>query len=119
MPRAPPSSELVSDAAEAAPARDAGAEPTAMSVTSVTTTPSRRAPTAAPATGGGRDPPACPTARYPSAPTARPPATSVALDRRGGRRGASVEPAMKPSASGTVHRPATSGERPTTDWRYW
>jgi hypothetical protein len=54
----------------------------------------------------------------PTAASARPPAITNAGRTRRTASGASIEPAMSPPEEGTVHRPATRGESPSTSCRY-
>ena len=115
MPSAPPSSAAVSEIPDAAPAFSAGAEPTTISVVRPNTGPMperdhhRRddeldQAVVGPAPGSARP------ARRPPRPARRPPRWPAGS--RDSTRGASCEPTTKPTAPGTDHSPASSGDMP-------
>ena len=122
MPSAPPNSLLVSDNADAAPARSGGAAPSTMSVVNVTTGVSPIEKTIEPATSiasGEATSSTSASSTKPAAETAMPPAITLAGWKRRTIAGVNIEPTMKASADGNPHRPACSGDRPSTDCRYW
>ena len=121
MPRAPPSSAPVSDRAAADPARSGGADPMIRSVASVPTGATPMEKTTDPATTTP-SPPAPPTWVWrPNRAAARPRPPAIPRPGRARRAstGVSIDPATSPQAEGSVHRPAWSGDRPRTSWRYW
>ena len=119
MPSAPPSSELVSEIAAAAPARSGGAEPTIRSVPSVITGARPREKIVVPTTmpvrplSATRD-----SATRPSAATISPVPISQGGRTRRPSAGATMDPTMNPADQGNVHSPAASGDSPRTSWRY-
>src|SRR5687768_16458502 len=105
MPSAPPSSEQVSDSADAAPEREGGADPTISSVAMPATGESPSAKTVEPATITPSDPARAITPK-PTAASASPPAITNAGRTPGKASGASMAPAMKPADDGSDHKPA-------------
>src|SRR5215218_5508611 len=121
IPKAPPNSALVSEIPEAAPAFSGGALPTMMWVARVPTGAMRREKVTDPATSIADPEPApiCATTPRPTAESIRPAAITNAGRTRRATSSASMEPAISPPADGSVHKPASSGERPSTSCRYW
>ena len=120
MPRAPPSSDPVSEIPEAAPACSRGADPTISSVVAVNTgaNPSETI-TEAVITSVRSSVPSTPVSiARPTAPIARPAPITYAGRTRRRIQGATWDPTMKPTADGNDHRPASSGDSPSTSWRY-
>ena len=121
MPRAPPSSAPVSEIPEAAPACSGGAEPTISSVVSPNTGASPSEMITEPSTSG-TSPPVTSTwesRNRPTADRARPPEITKAGRTLCRTRGANWLPMMNAAAEGSDHSPASSGDSPTTNWRYW
>ena len=121
MPSAPPNSELVSEIPAAAPARSGGAAPTMMSVASVNTGARPRAKTTEPLTtvASPSSPLTWASNTKPAAASTSPAAITEAGRLRRTNSGVSSEPTMKPAADGSVQRPASKGDNPSTSWRYW
>ncbi len=120
MPSAPPNSELVSEIAEAAPARAGGAAPMARSAATVNTGASPTENTTDPVTRTA-SPEAASTwvsSPTPTAASVSPPAITNAGRMWRTSSGVSMDPRMTPPPEGTVHRPARSGDSPSTSCRY-
>ena len=123
MPNAPPSSAPVSEIPEAAPARSGGAEETIRSVVAPNTgarprEASSEAPTRIARSALG-DPPTWVRTPRPTAANPRPAPITKAGRTRRRIRGARLDPTMNPTADGSDHSPASSGDSPSTSWRYW
>src|SRR5262249_17071819 len=112
MPIAPPSSELVSERADAAPARSGGAEPMVMSAVGVKVgdiaTEALAEPPASTASEEG--PPIRVMAPNPTDASANPDAITKAGRMRRATTGVKSEPMRKPHDHGSVHMPAWSGD---------
>src|SRR3954470_14622374 len=121
MPAAPPSSEHVSEIADAAPARSGGAAPMMMSLARVNTGDRPREKTTVLATTMGRPEmrSISASATNPAEAMTRPTAIRKAGGTRRARTGDNMEPNTKPMANGVDHKPALNGERPSTSCRYW
>src|SRR5882672_73407 len=121
MPAAPPSSEHVSEIADAAPARSGGAAPMMMAFASVNTGERPRENTMVLATTMGS--PEVPSTRAshanPAEEMTRPTAIRTTGRTRRARTGDNMDPNTKPRANGIDHRPALIGERPSTNCKYW
>ncbi len=120
MPRAPPSSPVVSEIADAAPARSGGADPTTKSVVSVNTGARPKDEMTNPVARKRNDVDASIWISNPNpiAATARPPAIiGIGLTRRT-ILGVKVDPTTNAKAHGSIHMPASSGDRPRTSCRY-
>src|SRR6266568_1497657 len=121
MPSAPPNSAAVSESADAAPARSGGADPTTRSVVRVSTGARPSENTTDPVTRRA-SPAVLPTRVNNPRPTAA--SVKLAAMTKAGRNrrasaGVSKDPATKPAEDGSIHRPAASGDRPSTSCRYW
>src|SRR5256885_17088352 len=118
MPSAPPNSALVSDSADAAPARSGGAAPTTRSVARVSTGASASEKTTDPVTRSAR--PAGPSrvnSHRPAAPSAMQAAmTKAGRNRRASTRG-SKDPRADAGEEGSIHNPPASGGKPHTSRR--
>ena len=121
MPSAPPSSALVSERAEAEPARSGGAAPRTMSVTRVTDgeRPIENITDATTIVPTPEETPTRVSTQNPAAARTRPAAISGAGRNRRARTGVTSEPRMNPNDHGSVQSPDSSGERPSTICRYW
>src|SRR6185437_15132174 len=110
IPRAPPSSELVSEIAAAAPARAGGAAPTTRSVPRVITGAIPSDISNVPAVSPARPVDGTLATKAKPAPASTsPPAIRNAGRIRRVRVGAARDPTMKPDDQGSVHKPAASG----------
>ena len=120
MPSAPPNSALVSEMADAAPARSGGAEPMIRSVVSVNTGARPSEKIVEPTANVAKlvDASMRVNSANPSGPTARPPAITNAGRMRRTTIGVSIDPTTNASAHGSVHRPAANGDSPSTSCRY-
>ena len=120
MASAPPNSALVSEIADAAPARSGGAEPTTMSVVSVNTgaMPSEKIVEPMANIAKPVDASSAMNIANPMALATRPPAITNAGRIRRTTIGASIEPTTKANAHGSVHNPARNGVSPSTSCRY-
>src|SRR4029077_11299179 len=118
MRSAPPNSAAVSVSADAAPARSGGAAPIARSVARVSTGASASDNTTDPVTRSPR--PAGPSSvnsPRPPAASPRPAAMTNAGRTRRASTGVSMDPRTDPAEEGSIHRPAASGDRPSTSCR--
>src|SRR6185436_3842920 len=116
IPSAPPSSELVSDKADAAPALYIGALPTIRSVVRITTgdMPSEYTMEATRSSVRLGLWPSRDKRRNPKTDKARPPLITRAEPNRRATLGTSKDPTMYAHINGTVQRPASRGDRPST-----
>src|SRR5918994_502158 len=106
----------VSDSDAAAPARSGGAEPTISPVDSATSGVPPRLIRKNPVTSAGRPPvaPAWVNRSRPATATIRPAAITYAGRYFAASFGVSVEAITEATTIGSIHRPATSGDRPLT-----
>ena len=120
-PSAPPSSKNVSDIPDAAPARSGGAALTIISVVSDNTgaSPSEIRTDAVTSRPRLFDVPTSVSMPSPTAPSTSPPAITYAGRTRRTIRAVRFELMMNPTASGSDHRPAASGDSPSTSCRNW
>ena len=121
IPRAPPSSAPVSEMPEAAPACSGGADPTISSVVSPNTGRHAQGDDHRPGDQGSQPAvdadlgqQAQPGRGQGQAAADHPDRPHVVQDP-----GRNWLPRMNPTAEGSDHSPASSGDRPTTSWRYW
>src|SRR3989442_6699244 len=119
MPKAPPKSMLVCEIAAAEPACSGGAAPTMVAFASAAMGPAPTVATTEPMTRTARPPTDTNvSSANASAQTSAPPIITVAGGARRTSLGAIWEAMTMPIAHGSVQRPACSGERPSTSWRY-
>src|SRR4029453_15902932 len=120
MPSAPPNSALVSDMADAAPARSGGAAPMIRSVVNVNTgdVPSEKIIEAS-ANDANPVPESKPVIiQKPMADRETPTGMKTAGRTIRARGGVTKDPTTNASAHGTVQRPASNGDSPSTSCRY-
>ncbi len=120
MPRAPPSSAVVSEIADAAPARSGGVDPTTRSVVNVNTGASPKDEMTNPVDRKRNDVDASIwiSSPNPTAATDRPPAMIDIGEIRRTILGVKVDPTTNARAHGSIHIPASSGDKPRTSCRY-
>ena len=121
IPSAPPSSAPVSESPAAAPARSAGALPMMRSFVSVNSgaAPSEKTTEPVAIIAKPEAVSNCVKTATPRAANSSPVHMTVAGGNRRAIGGVSWDPTTNASAQGSIHRPASSGARPSTSWRYW
>src|SRR6266536_108788 len=117
MPSAPPSSVLVSESADAAPARSGGAALMIRSDVKVITTPKAIIMMTQEATTIGSDATPAWVSSAKATATATNPTHTIGPGRhRRTSAGASIEPAIEVMAPGSDQTPASNGDNPITNW---
>ena len=81
--------------------------------------PSEKITVLATTTAGPEEPPTWVSTTKPAAAMTRPTAIMVAGRTRRAIIGDTMDPTTNPTANGIDHRPAASGESPSTNCRYW